>query len=329
MKRRAFIRLLGSAATVWPLAAIAQQRMHIVGALMGVAEHDPEAKAWVSAFQSGLRERGWIGGQNVQIIYRWPAGDTAVMMSQAQELVSLQPDVILTHASPATAAVRKATTSIPNVFVVVSDPVGSGFVSSFPRPNGNSTGFTNFASTIGGKWLELLKEIKPQLKRVAMLFNPDTTPAGARGIHLLSIQEAAPSVNITAIASPFGNAVDIEHAFTEIAGDQSGLIVIPDTSTTLHSRLIVELAARHQTPAIYPYRDFVALGGLLSYGVDRADLYRRAALYIDRILNGEKPANLPVQSPTKYEMAVNLKAARELGLSIPQTLLGTADEVIE
>jgi putative ABC transport system substrate-binding protein len=329
MRRRQFIALFGSVVAAWPLAARAQESMRSVGALMGVAKDDPEAKAWVSAFQAELRELGWIEGQNVRIIYRWPAGDTAVMATQAQELVSLQPDVILTHASPATAAVRKATATLPNVFVVVNDPVGSGFVSSFPRPNGNSTGFTNFEATIGSKWLEILKELKPQLKRVALLFNPETTPGGTHGVHLRSIEGAAPAVNVTVIARPFGNTDEIKQAFAQIAADQSGVIVIPDTSTTLNSRLIVELAAKYQTPAIYPYRDFVSFGGLLSYGVDRVDLYRRAAVYVDRILRGDKPADLPVQNPTKYETVINLKTAKALGLGIPQTLLATADEVIE
>jgi ABC-type uncharacterized transport system substrate-binding protein len=212
---------------------------------------------------------------------------------------------------------------------VVADPVGSGFVESFPRPGGNSTGFTNFEQTIGSKWLELLKELAPQVSRVAMLFNPVTSPGGNNGIHTRTIEAAAASFKVSAMVSPFQGADDIKNVFAAFEREPTGLIVLPDTSTTLHSRLIAELAAKHRIPAIYPYRDFVEAGGLLSYGIDRVDLYRRAASYIDRILRGDKPADLPVQNPVKYEMAVNLRVAKALGLTIPESFLLRADQVIE
>ena len=331
LRRREFLSLIGGAATLSPLAARAQPRERIkrIGALMGIAENDPEARAWVSAFQRGLAELGWIEGHNVQMEFRWPAGDTAVMLVQAADLVAHQPDVILSHATPATAAIRKTTRSIPNVFVVVADPVGSGFVDSFPRPGGTSTGFTNFETTIGSKWLELLKEVSSGLVRVAMLYNPATSPGGRDAIHTRSIVAAAPSFGVSVVASPFHGTEDIDMAFAAHGRDRTAVIIIPDTSTTLHSRFIVEAAAHHHVPTIYPYRDFVNVGGLLSYGVDRADLYRHAASYVDRILRGTLPADLPVQNPTKYELAINLKTARALGLEVSPMLLGRADEVIE
>ena len=303
--------------------------MRRIGALMGVAERDPEGKAWVSVFRTALQQSGRIEGRNLQIDFRWSAADIAVMATHAEELVELKPDVILSHASPATAAIRKATRAIPNVFAVVADPVGSGFVESFSRPGGNSTGFTNFEQTIGSKWLELLKELAPQISRVAMLFNPVTLPGGNNSIYARTIKAATASFKVSAIRSPFRDADDMKNVFAAFEREPTGLIVFPDTSTTVHSRLIAELAAEHRIPAIYPYRDFVEVGGLLSYGVDRVGLYRRAASYIDRILRGDKPADLPVQNPVKYEMALNVQAAKALGLTIPVTFLLRADKVIE
>jgi ABC-type uncharacterized transport system substrate-binding protein len=331
IRRRDFITLLGGAAA-WPLAARAQQadRLRLVGALMGIAEGDPEGRVWVSAFRKGLEEAGWVEGRNLRLDLRWPSGDTSIMRTQAAELVNQHPDVIVTHATPATIALRHETRVVPNVFVVVADPVGSGFVESFPRPGGNSTGFTNFEPTIGGKWLELLKEIAPAMERVAMVLNPETFPGGINGVQLRAVESAAVAFGITLRMMPFRSAAEIESGFGTVERDRiDGLVVLPDTSTTRYSDLIVALAARHRLPAMYPYRDFVNSGGLLCYGVDRADLYRRAASYVDRILRGAKPSDLPVQAPTKYELVINLKTAKALGLEVPQTLLARADEVIE
>jgi putative ABC transport system substrate-binding protein len=333
MKRREFIMLLGGAAAgIWPFAARAQQsdRVRLVGALMGIAEGDPEGRVWISAFRKGLEGAGWVEGRNLRLDLRWPSGDTSIMRAQAAELVNQHPDVIVTHATPATIALRHETRAVPNVFVVVADPVGSGFVESFHSPGGNSTGFTNFEPTMGGKWLELLKEIAPAMTRVAMVLNPETFPGGINGVQLRSIESAAVAFGIALRMMPFRSAAEIESGFSTVERDRiDGLIVLPDTSTTRHSDLIVALAARHRLPAMYPYRDFVNSGGLLCYGVDRGDLYRRAASYVDRILRGAKPSDLPVQAPTKYELSINLKTAKALGLEVPPMLLTRADEVIE
>ena len=331
MKRRGFITLIGGAAAAWPLAARAQQpgRLRSVGVLMGIAEDNPEGQAWVSTFRQALREWGWMEGRNVRIDLRWASGDLATMRAHAAELVKQQCEVIVTHASPATTAVRQETRTVPNVFVVVNDPVSSGFVESIPRPGGNSTGFTNFELSIGGKWLELLKEVSPNITRIALLLNPETYPGGASGLLIRSIETAAPSFGVALVVTPFRTAAEIESAFRGATRDRiDGLIVLPDTSTTLHSELIAVSAAQQKLTAIYPYRDFVVVGGLLSYGVDRVDLYRRAAAYVDRILKGEKP-DLPVQWPAKYQLVINLKTAKVLGLEVPPTLLARADEVIE
>jgi putative ABC transport system substrate-binding protein len=332
LKRRAFITLLGGAAAGWPLGARTQQadRLRLVGALMGIAEGDPEGRVWVSALRKGLEEAGWVEGRNLRLDLRWPSGDTSLMRAQAAELVNQHPDVIVTHATPATIALRHETRAVPNVFVVVADPVGSGFVESFPRPGGNSTGFTNFEPTIGSKWLELLKEIAPAIERIAIVLNPETYPGGINGVHLRAVESAAVAFGIALHMMPFRNAAEVESGFGTLERDRiDGLVVLPDTSTTRYSDLIVALAARHRLPAMYPYRDFVNSGGLLCYGVDRADLYRRAASYVDRILRGAKPSGLAVQAPTKYELSINLKTAKALGLDVSPMLLARADEVIE
>jgi len=335
MKRRELITLLGGAAAsfaLWPLAARAQQpeRRRLVGALMGIAEGDPEGRAWVSAFRKGLEGAGWIEGGNVQLDLRWPSADLSIMRAQAAELVKQPCDVIVTHATPATVALRAATATVPNVFVVVADPIGSHFVESIARPGGNSTGFTNYEPAIAGKWLELLKEVAPGLVRVALVFNPDTLPGGIGSAYVRSIEAAAAAMGIDISKLLFHSAAEIGLGFRVLERDGiGGLVVLPDTSTTRHSELLVTLAARQRLPAMYPYRDFVSSGGLLCYGVDRADLYRRAASYVDRILRGAKPSDLPVQAPTKFDLVINLKTAKALGLDVSPMLLARADEVIE
>jgi putative ABC transport system substrate-binding protein len=330
MRRRDFLGVLSGAVAAWPTAARAQQRVRRVGALMGVAQSTREAQVWLSAFKQTLQELNWIDGQNIVFDVRWPAGDLALMKNQASELVAHGSEIVLTHASPATAALRQTTANLPNVFVAVIDPVGSGFVGSITRPGGNSTGFTNFEPSLSTKWLDLLKEIAPRLARVLVLANPKTFPGGFGGVLPLALRAGAPSFGVAVIDTPFGAAGDIEFALAQAANDSgTGMIVMPDTSTTLHMQSILDSAAKHHIPSVYPYRDFVEAGGLMAYSVDRTDLYRRAAVYVDKILKGAKPADLPVQQPTKFELVINLRAAKALGLSVPAKLLALADEVIE
>src|SRR5262245_35186307 len=327
MKRRAFISLLGGAAAAWPLAARAQQgeRIRRIGVLMASAETDPESPSRVAAFQQGLAMVGWITGQNVRIDYRWAAGEPTRMQVMARELVDLQPDVILASTTPSTAALMRETRTIPIVFVVVSDPVGSGFVASIARPGGNITGFTNIESSLGGKWIQLLKEIAPRVTRVALMFNPETALFAA--YYVRPIEAAAPSFAVEHIAKPIRTDSEIEPAIADMG--RGGLIVLPETFTTIHRKSIILAAARNNVPTIYPFRFMASDGGLIAYGVDLVDLFRRAAPYVDRILRGANPADLPVQAPTKFELAINLKTAKALGLQVPPTLLATADEVIE
>ena len=329
MKRREFITVLGGAAA-WPLAARAQQgeRMRRIGVLMSLAETDPEAQARVAAFRKGLQTLGWAEGRNVHIDIRWAASDAALMQRFAKELIALQPDLILSHNTPTTASLLQQTRTIPIVFVIVSDPVGSGFVASFPRPGGNITGFTNIEPTMAGKWLELLKEIAPSVARVALLFNPATAPYAE--YYLGPLKAAAASLAVAAIAEPVRDAPELESVVAAHAREpNSGLLVMPDSFMNVHSADIVSLAARHRLPAVYPFHFFARGGGLLSYGNDLFDSFRRAAGYVDRILKGEKPADLPVQAPVKFNLVINLKTARTLGLDVPPSLLATADEVIE
>lgn len=264
-------------------------------------------------------------------IYHRGAGDVEGMQSSAVELVGLEPDVILAHATPATAAIRRASASIPIVFVSVSDPIGSGFVESFSRPGGNSTGFTNFEATIGGKWVELLKELAPTVTRVAMLYNPDTASAGAiGGVYLRSAEAAAGSLRIQFIVSAATDAAEIDRVFASLASEPGGAVVVmPNVFTAVHRERIVALAAKYRLPATYPFRYFVSSGGLVSYGADLTDLFKRAASYVDMILKGARPSDLPVQAPTKFELVINLRTAKQLGITVPQTLLALADEVIE
>jgi putative ABC transport system substrate-binding protein len=332
MRRREFITLLGVAAASWPLAARAQKsdRMRRVGVLIASAEGDPQTEKYLRALKGALRALGWVDERNVQIDYR-VAVDVSGMRSRAAELISLGPDVIVTNPTPATNAVRQATPSVPIVFVAVSDPIGTGFVESFARPGGNITGFTNFEATMGGKWLELVREIAPSIKRVSMLFNPETANAGVSGgVYLQSIEAGAHVLGIELNVNPVHDPADIDGAFAAIARSPGGgLIVMPNVFTIANRERIVAQAARYQIPTIYPLISFVQAGGLLSYGVDVTDMFRRAASYVDRILKGEKPANLPVQAPTKFELVINLKTAKVLGLTVPPTLLARADEVIE
>jgi putative ABC transport system substrate-binding protein len=329
MKRRDFITLLGSAAA-WPLAARAQQpdRVRHVGVLMGIAETNPDGKARITAFRNGLQALGWNEGRNIHIEYRWSAGDTDRAMAFAGELLELTPDVLLATASPPLAALVQKTRTIPIVFLQVSDPVGQGFVQSLARPGGNVTGFANFEFSMMGKWLEFLKEVAPSVNRVVLLFNPDTAPYAENFLRLAV--SAAPSFDVELVASPVHDNVEIEDAVVALARKPGGgVIVIPDTFITVRTDLIVSLSARHRLPAVYPNRLFADSGGLMSYGVENVDLYRRAASYVDRILRGEKPADLPVQQPTKFELVINLKTAKALGLTVPLTLQVGADEVIE
>jgi ABC-type uncharacterized transport system substrate-binding protein len=314
MKRREFITLLGGAAVAWPTAARAQQpeRMKRIGVLMGYPESDSEAQTKIAAFQDGLQKLGWTEGRNTRIDTRWATPADAESMERfAKELVALQPDLILSSTTPTTAALLQQTRAIPIVFATVADPVGSGFVASFPRPGGNVTGFVVFEASLAGKWLELLKEIAPRVNRIAF-------------------KAAAASFAVEAIAAPVRDRSELESVVSAQAREPNGgLIVMPDSFTDLHRAEITSLAARYRLPAVYPRRIFTEVGGLLSYGIDQLDNFRLAATYADRILKGEKPADLPVQAPTRYELVINLKTAKALGLDVPVHLQQRADEVIE
>jgi ABC-type uncharacterized transport system substrate-binding protein len=330
MKRRQFVTLLGGAVVAWPLAARAQQseRVRRVGVLMAFPESDPEAQVRVVAFREGLQKLGWTEGRNIRIDTRWAALDAQAMQRFAKELVGLQPDVILAHTTPATLAVQKETRAIPIVFVQIADPVGSGLVASFSRPAGNVTGFTNVEPTMGGKWLEVLKEIAPRVARVAVIFNPATAPYSE--LYLNSFKAAAASLAVEPIVAPVLDASTLESVLAAQAREPNGgLIVMPDIFTTGHRAEITLLAARYRLPAVYPFRYFTQIGGLLSYGSDPFDQVWHATTYVDRILKGEKPSELPVQAPVKFELVINLKTAKTLGLDVPWILQQRADEVIE
>ena len=329
MRRRDFITLL-SCAAAWPFTARAQQpdRMKRIGVLMGYAERNLEAQAWVKAFAQAFKELGWIAGRNVLIDYRFGAGDADRMKAYAEELVGLKPAVILAESSPATAALRKATRTIPIVFVNVFAPVGQRFVSNLARPGGNITGFSSIEPEMGGKWFDLLREVAPHLARVAVIYNLKTGPFSPLFLH--AIEKAASSFAVKLIAIPIHDTADIERSISAFAHDlNGGLIVLPSTFLVAHRKLIFEQAAQHRLPAIYGFRFFAVDGGLMSYGVDVPDLFRQSASYVDRILKGEKPGDLPVQAPIKYQLVINLKTAKAIGLNVPPTLLIRADEVIE
>jgi putative tryptophan/tyrosine transport system substrate-binding protein len=330
MRRREFIAGIGSAAA-WPVAARAQQGggMRRVAVLLPYDENDPGAKAFLSAFSQGLSALGWTDGRNLRMEIRWAAGNIDRMRTSAKELIDLQPDLIFTDSTPQTAAFQRDTRTIPIVFVMVSDPVGSGFVASLPRPGGNITGFTHLEASMGGKWLQLLTEIAPGINRVAIMFNPDTAPY-VTSYYLPSFETAARSLKLEPIATLVRSDAEIETVLTSLGREpRGGLIVMPDAFTTTHRAQIISLAARNNLPAIYQTTIFVRDGGLLSYGADQRDMYYRAASYVDRILRGENAADLPIQLPVKFVMAFNSKTAKALGLAVPPSILLSADEVIE
>ena len=331
MKRREFITLLGgaAAASAWPRPARAQQggRMRRVGVLMGYAEDDLEARTWLAAFRQGLEKLGWSDGRNVRIDTRFSAPGDNQLREVAKELIALQPEVIFATNSPATTALQSETRAIPVVFLGVSDPVGLGFTAAVARPGTNMTGFLLYEESITGKWLGMLKEIAPRLARVALMAN---TKASTYDHYLRAAQALAPSLSVEIEFSHVENAADIERTVEAFAREPNGgLLVIPEPATFLHRDLVIALAARHRLPAVYPLRLFVTAGGLMSYDTDRVEQYRQSASYVDRILRGDKPADLPVQLPTKYETVLNLKTAKALGLTVPDLLLVRADEVIE
>jgi putative tryptophan/tyrosine transport system substrate-binding protein len=329
MRRREFISLIGGAAIAYPLAARAQQsnQMKHLGVLMNETADNPEAQNRFAAFLQGLQEAGWAVGRNLRIDVRWGAGDVDRLRGYAAELVSLAPNVILGQGSSTMRPLLQATRTVPIVFPVSSDPVGAGFVDSLARPGGNATGFMSFEYSLSGKWLELLKETVPSITRVAVL--RDASQGSGTSMYAI-VQAMAPSLRVEVTPLNIRDAGEIERAievFTRVS--DGGLIVTSGGSVDLRRDLIIALAARHKLPAVYGERNFVTAGGLISYGPDFIDLYRRAASYVDRILKGEKPADLPVQVPTKYELVINLKTAKALGLSIPQSVLARADEVID
>ena len=329
MKRRSFITLLGGAAAAWPLAAHSQQaeRMRRIAVLMSLAADDSEAARRLTAIVQGLQQLGWTDGRNVRIEYRWGAGDPERIRKYAAELVALAPDVILSVAAATIGPLLQTTRTVPIVFVNVSDPVGAGFVDSLARPGGNATGFALFESAVSGKWLELLKEIAPQVTRVAVVRDAALAIGMAQWG---ALQSAAPSFGVELTPVGVHDVGEIERALTAFArAPNSGLVVTASTLTLLHRDLIITLAARHRLPATYWDPSLAARGGLVCYGPEQIEPYRRAAGYVDRILKGEKPGDLPVQAPTKYQLAINLKTANALGLTVPPTLLARADEVIE
>ena len=331
MKRREFIKVIAGSAATWPLAAHAQQsdQKRRIGVLMVDAENDPEGRSHAKAIRDGLQELGWMTERNVRIDYRWAAGDASRIRAFAKELVAMQPDVILARSTPATAALKAETGTIPIVFTTVSDPIGSGFVSNLARPGANITGFTNFESSISGKWLGLLKEIAPRVVRVGIMFNPETAPYAP--YYVRPLEAAARSFAVEPIPAAVHDDAAIERVIATLArGSNGGLIILPDAFTTSnHRKNIIEQAAQSHLPAIYPYRFIAEEGGLISYGIDITDLYRRAASYIDRILRGAKPADLPVQQPSKFELVINLKTAKALDLEVPLSLQIRADALIE
>jgi putative ABC transport system substrate-binding protein len=329
MKRREFLGVLGCAAVAWPVAARAQQgeRVRRIGVILPAVANDPEFQAWVNAFVQALQELGWIIGRTVQIDTRWATPNPAELRRNATELVALKPDVILAHGASTVGPLQQVTRTVPIVFPIIVDPVAGGFVDSLARPGGNATGFMLFEYSMSGKWLELLKQIAPSVTRVAVLGDP-STPTGPAQFGV--IQAVAPSLRVEVSAFNKRDASEIERSVTAFARTpNSGLIVTAGGPAQLHRDLIITLAAQHKLPAIYFDRAFVTAGGLLSYGPDRIELFKRAAGYVDRILKGEKPADMPVQAPTKYQLVINLKTAKALGLDVPVHLQQIADDVIE
>jgi putative ABC transport system substrate-binding protein len=329
MRRREFIVTLGGAAA-WPLAARAQQTtgMPRIGVLMGYAESDREGQANIAAFLGGLQKLGWMEGRNIRLDTRWSAADADLIQRFAKELVALQPDLILTQNTPTTAAVLQQTRTIPIIFANVSDPVGSGFVAGLPRPGGNVTGCIDMDASMGGKWLGLLKEVAPRVARVAFVFNSATAPFA--DYYVTPFKTAAASFSVEAIAAPVRDTTELESVVAGQAREpDGGLIVMPEAFMNVHRVEVTSLATHYRLPAVYPRRFFAELGGLLSYGNDQSDNFRRTATYADRILHGAKANELPVEQPTKFELVINLKTAKVLGLTVPPRMLTQADEVIE
>jgi putative tryptophan/tyrosine transport system substrate-binding protein len=331
MKRRQFIAALGGAVAAWPSALRAQQgdhRIRQIGVLSAFVPDDPAGDADIVALRQGLDELGWVDGRNIHIHLRSPGGDLARVRALAKDLVDLKPDVLVSRSTPATMALRGETDVIPIVFVNIAEPVESGLAQTLARPGGNVTGFTNFESSIGGKWLQLLKEVDPRISRIGMIYNPETAPFGR--LFLRSVQSAAPMLSLKVVDLPVETTSDIETELGTFAREQGGsMVAIPDTFTLEHRHLIIALAARYRLPAVYPWASATHSGGLMAYAVGSPDAMRRAAGYVDRILKGAKPAELPVQQPTQFALSVNLKAAKALGLEFPPSIVATADEVIE
>ena len=326
MRRRAFILHLAALAAVWPLPAIAAQRIRRVAALIGIG-NDDLGQSWITAFQQKLKDLGWSDGRDLQIEVIWGGGDIERIRASAASVVSAKPDVILVYSVRVLNEVRQRTSEIPVVFIATNDPVGLGIVKSLAHPGGNLTGFTLYEVSIAGKLVELLKEMMPNVAKVAMLFNPNNSSAK---LYWPLIQKIAKSAGIAAVSFPVRDAASIEHAVDAFAREPNGGIVLPsDVTTTAYRDLIVELAARYRVPVVHSVRSAVAAGGLIAYGPDTSELFRQAGSYVDRILKGEKPADLPVQAPTKFNLAVNLKTAKTLGLTVPPPVLARADEVIE
>ena len=329
MRRRDFISFLGSMALSFPIGARAQQsgRVARVGVLMGIGENDPEAKPRVEALQGGLKSLGWTEGQNIHLDYRWAAGDLDQTRRFAQEIVALKPDIVVVHSTPAVKALRELTSTVPMVFVLVADPIGSGFVASLAHPGGNLTGFMNVDAPMASKWMELIKEIAPTITRVALVYNPHTAPYQS---YLRSFDESAPMLGAKAVPTPVLDAGELETVITSLGNQRdSALFVVPDVFVQVHRELIIRLAEQYRLPAVYPYRFFPESGGLMSYGIDTVIVFRQAASYVDRILKGAAPADLPVQAPTNFQLVINLKAAKAIGLTIPESFLVRADQVIE
>jgi putative tryptophan/tyrosine transport system substrate-binding protein len=330
VRRRDFIGAIASSAAPWPLAARAQQgdRMRRLGILMAGAESDSQYQADVAVFREGLQKLGWVDGQNIRIEVRWAGFDAETMRRYAKELIALQPDLILSNDTPTTATLLQQTRSVPIVFATVADPLGSGFVASFARPGGNATGFSVYEGSLGGKWLELLKETVPSVSSVAVMFNP-TTAFFAENV-LKSLDDAATHFGVGARIAHVRDVSELETVVaTQAREPNSGLIVLNEDFMIAHRVEIISLAARYRLPAVYPFRFFAELGGLISYGVDLNDNFRRAVPYADRILRGAKPSELPVQAPVKFELVINLKSANALGLAVPPSVRNRADEVIE
>jgi putative tryptophan/tyrosine transport system substrate-binding protein len=329
-QRRTFVAFLSAALAMRSIPTNAQpaSRLRTVGVLMGLA-NDAETQARIKAIEQGLAKKGWIVGQNIRIEYRFAEGDAERMLSLSKELAALRPDVIIGHSTPVVSALLKVTNTIPIVFVLVADPVGSGFVASIARPGGNVTGFTVLAPTITGKYLSILRELKLQLTHVAMMYNPESVPGGGASF-LSSFMESAKEFHVTPVAAEVHSIADIEATMADLgATPGSGLIVMAGNFIADNRELVIALAARYRIPTMYPYRYYADAGGLMSYGIDALDVFRRAGVYVDRILNGEAPGNLPIQAPTKFEFVINLKTAKALSLSIPRILLAGADALIE